>query len=223
MRGGGGWRFGLFAVVLACSSPSPSVPPGTWANVGPARVEAVLHGEGRAYLRVAEGPFTFWASVPDLKVSPGDFVLLGKGPLAYGVRSGEANRLFDAITLIEEVAVVDEATANAAIKLDPVEGGLDVATVYARRRELSGTGVIVRGRVVKAAKNVQGTNWYHLADGTRGPGDDEGDLTVTSAADLSVGQVVVATGPLTIDQDLGFGYFYAALIEGATVVEDTLP
>jgi hypothetical protein len=37
----------------------------------------------------------------------------------------------------------DEAITLELLKLDPAEGGLDVATVYARRRELSGTGVTV--------------------------------------------------------------------------------
>lgn len=206
--------------LLACSKPAPQVPPGDWANVAPAEVQEVLRGEGRAYLKISEGQYNFWASVPDIEVDVGDLVLLGKGPLVYGQRSAEADRLFDAITLIEQVAVVDEATAIAAVKLAPAPGGQDVATIYARRAELAGKPVKVRGRVVKASKNIQGTNWYRLADGTRGPGEEEGDLMISSATDLSVGQIVVASGPLGTDRDLGFGYFYAAIIEGATVVAE---
>lgn len=202
---------------LACSTPDPQVPPGDWANVAPAQVVEVLHGEGRAYLKIQEAQYNFWASVPDGEFASGDYVLLGKGPLLYGQRSAETGRLFDAITVIEAAAVVDEISANAAIKLAPAEGGLSIATLYAQRVSLGGKTIKVRGRVIKAAKNIQGTNWYHLADGTRGDGEDEGDLTISSAADLSVGQVVVATGPLSVDKDLGFGYFYAALLEGASV------
>lgn len=203
--------------LAACSAPPSEPPPGEWANVAPARVEEALHGEGRAYLKITEGQYSFWASVPDGDFSAGDLVLLGKGPLVYGYRSAQADRLFDSITVIDAAAVVDEATANAAIRLTPAEGGLDIATLYARRTSLSGQPVKVRGRVIKASKNIQGTNWYHLADGTRGAGEGEADLTINSATTLEVGQVVVATGALTTDKDLGFGYFYAALIEGATV------
>ncbi len=204
--------------LASCSAPPPVLPPGEWANVAPARVDEVLHGEGRAYLRISEGQYSFWASVPDLAVAEGDLVLLGKGPLVYGMRSAEANRLFDSITVIDAAIVVDEATANAAIKLAPAEGGLDIASLYAQRTSLSGKDITVRGRVIKASHNIQGTNWYHLADGTRGPGEDEDNLTISSATTLEVGDVVVASGPLGVDRDLGFGYFYAALMEGATVV-----
>ena len=208
-----GWLLALFA----CSTPTPQVPAGDWANVAPAQVQEVLHGEGRAYLKISEAQYSFWASVPDGEFAEGDYVLLGKGPLRYGQRSAEASRLFDAITVIDTVAVVDEPTANAAIKLTPAEGGIDIATLYAQRTSLAGQTIKVRGRVIKAAKNIQGTNWYHISDGTQGQGEDERDLTLSSATDLSVGQVVVATGPLSVDRDLGFGYFYAALMEGARV------
>ena len=78
--------FGL--LLFACGDHAPSVPPGEWANVAPARVEQVLHGEGRAYLGVVEGQYTFWASIPETQVEVGQFVLLGKGPLRYAVRGG---------------------------------------------------------------------------------------------------------------------------------------
>lgn len=201
---------------LGCGASEPEIPKGEWANIAPARVEEVVTGEGRSYLRVIEGQYDFWASVPELAVKPGDFVLLGKGPLKYAERGG--GRLFDALTVIEQVAVVDEAVALAAAKLPIVEGGLDIAGVYAQRTALAGKTVKLRGRVVKASKNIEGTNWYHLRDGSSGPGEGEDDLTFTSDADYSVGQVLVIDGPLTIDKDLGFGYFYAAILENPTVV-----
>lgn len=74
----------------------------------------------------------------------------------------------------------------------------------------------VRGRVVKANHGTLGTNWYHLVDGSM----QEGDLTVTSDSVVEVGQVVTADAPLTIDRDLGFGYFYEVILEGASLTVD---
>jgi hypothetical protein len=207
----------VFALFLfACGQKAPSLPAGEWANVAPARVEQVLRGEGRAYLHVVEGQYTFWASIPDTSIEPGQFVLLGKGPMRYAVRGG--GRLFDALTLIEAAAVVDEATANAAARLPRVDGGVDIAGVYADRR--AGRVVRLRGRIVKASKNIEETNWYHVQDGSRGPGDGEDDLTFTAHDDYAVGDTVVLDGPLTIDKDLGFGYFYAAILEDPKVVRE---
>lgn len=219
----------LLLALLSCSgsappppaAPPPGVPAGDWANVAPAVVQEVLRGEGRSYLRIQEGPYEFWVSVPEIEVKAGDYVLLGKGPLQNGYKSEATGKVFDELTMIEQVAVVDQATASAAVRLVPPEGGIDIGTLYTRRAELAGQPVKVRGRVVKVSKNVFDTNWYHLQDGTKGPGEGEHDLTVTSTVEADVGAVLVASGPLTIDLDLGFGYFYAAILKDATVVVES--
>ena len=73
----------------------------------------------------------------------------------------------------------------------------------------------MRGRVIKANKGIFGTNWYHLVDGSGGEGTQ--DLTVTSSGSANVGDLVRARGSLTTDKDLGFGYFYPAIIEEAVI------
>lgn len=219
----------LLIALLACSDPKQEVsgtapPAGDWANIAPAKVTEVLRGEGRAYLNIEEGPYKFWVSIPDTQVKVGDFLLLGKGPLVENQKSAAAGRSFPELTIIEKVAVVDEATAQAAIRLPVPEGGVDIAGLYTRRKELAGQEVKVRGRVVRVSRNVFETNWVHLQDGTRGAGEGEHDLTVTTTADIPVGAVVVASGPLTIDLDMGFGYFYSAILKEAKVeIESASP
>jgi hypothetical protein len=201
-------------LLIACGDPEPEMPPGAWANVAPAQVEEVVHGEGRSYLRIVEGPHRFWVSVPELDVAPGGYVLLGTGPLTYATRGG--GRVFDALTVIEEVAVVDEAVARIAARLPTAEGGVDVAGVYADRAE--GRPIRLRGRVAEASFDIDRTNWYHLKDGTEGAGEHTDALAFTSPQRLEVGDVVVVEGPLTVDLDLGFGYFYPAILLNPAVV-----
>jgi hypothetical protein len=177
-------------------------------------VQEVLTGEGRSYLKIQEDQYNFWVSVPQLEVEPGQLVLLGKGPLKYAVPG--AGRIFDALTVIEEVAVVELSVAEKASRLPVVEGGMDIATLYTRRKELQGQEVKLRGRVVKMSRNIEGTNWYHLQDGSQSKGG-ENDLTFTSDQLLEVGMVVVIQGALTLDKDLGFGYFYSAILEKPVV------
>jgi hypothetical protein len=185
--------------------------------VAPALVKEALQGDGRSYLLISEAQYEFWVSVPALEVKVGDHLLLGYGPLQNSVRSEALGREFAAITLIEQVKVVSADEAAASVRLAPAEGGQDIQAIYAQRSALAGQPVKVRGRVVKASKGIFGKNWYHLQDGTRGPGDKEDDLTINSEADAAVGDVVLAEGSLTINKDLGFGYFYAAIIEDAKV------
>lgn len=215
---------------LACATPESSAPSsapaaaapaddGDFANVGVARVTEALAGDGRSYLRIEEAGYDFWVSVPRLEVKVGDAVLLGRGPLQADVASAELRRTFPAITVIERVRVASAAEAGAV--LAPPEGGVSLADLYARRTELAGKPVKVRGRVVKANLGIFGKNWYHLRDGTGTDGSD--DLTVNGAAELAVGDVVVAEGTLTTDKDYGFGYFFAAIVEDATLVREGGP
>lgn len=207
------WFCWIIVLLCGCTgvTPAPEAPAGGWANVAPAAVQEVLQGDGRMYLRVVEGRFDFWVAVAPMAVVPGDHVLMGKGPERRQFLSKDLRRRFKVMTFIDQIAVVSLEQSHAAIRLEPPPGGVAIADVFARRTELEGLEVSVRGRVVKANKGIFGTNWYHLVDGT-GEGDDR-DLTVTSAADVQVGDLVRARGVLTVDKDLGFGYHYPAIIE----------
>ncbi|GEM_PF-1173418 len=112
-------------------------------------------------------------------------------------------------------------TATAALDgaVQRGEGSLPIGEVHARVAELEGQQVRVTGKVVKASSGIFGTNWYHLQDGTGDAEAETHDLTVTSDAEVAAGDLVTFEGPLTKDKDLGFGYFYAAIIEGARQVE----
>ncbi|MSQ02593.1 MAG: hypothetical protein EXR71_12015 [Myxococcales bacterium] len=216
----------LFA--LACSTPDAVVSPpsspvatapspdGGFANIGPARVVEAVHGDGRSYLHIEEAGYDFWVSVPKLQVKVEDRVLLGQGPLQATLTSAELAREFKPITVIEAVRVA--APDEAAGALAPLEGGVSVGDVYARKAELAGKVVKVRGRVVKANKGIFGKNWYHLRDGTGA--EETNDLTVTGLADAEVGDTIVAQAPLTLDRDLGFGYFFSVILEDAEITVD---
>jgi hypothetical protein len=198
----------------------PAAGSGAAANVAPAVAEEVLRGGGKVYVRVLEGQWDFWVVAPEIDVKPGDHLLLGKGPLRKQVDAPEVGRSFAELIELPALQVVDAGAAKASLALAPPPGGRPIADVYRDRQALSGKPVKVRGRVVKASKGIFGANWYHLQDGSGVEADGTHDLTVTSQADLSVGDVAVAEGALTLDKDLGFGYFYACIIEDGAVVKE---
>jgi len=77
--------------------------------------------------------------------------------------------------------------------------------------------VTLRGKVVKFSPQIMGTNWIHLQDGSGDPTTATNDLTVTSLVQVNVGDTVVASGPLTLDKDFGYGYKYNLIMENAEV------
>lgn len=98
------------------------------------------------------------------------------------------------------------------------EGGVavkQVGEVWTERASIAGTRVTVQGEVTKFTPGVMGRNWIHVRDGTGAAGTD--DLTVTTSGQAAVGERVVVTGTVRIDQDFGNGYRYPVLLEEANV------
>lgn len=92
-----------------------------------------------------------------------------------------------------------------------------IGELWAQKEQLAGKAVSVRGVVVKYNPGVMGKNWIHLQDGTGNAARGTIDLTVTSQNTAALGDTVVVTGTVRINQDLGAGYTYALLLDGATV------
>ena len=97
----------------------------------------------------------------------------------------------------------------------PGSSGKTVAEIYAQRGALTTKEVSVRGKVVKFTPNVMDKNWIHLRDGSGSHDKKDDDITVTTTGTAAVGDVVVATGKVTVDRDFGAGYSYPVLIENA--------
>lgn len=93
--------------------------------------------------------------------------------------------------------------------------GRTVAEIFAERTLLSEHPVTVRGTVVKRTDGILGKTYLHVRDGSGSPEREDHDLTVTTNDEFQVGEVVEVEGHLLIDQDLGLGYRYTALLEAA--------
>jgi hypothetical protein len=112
---------------------------------------------------------------------------------------------------IEPRVVVPSNAANART----------IAQVYAQRTSLAEHVIRVRATVIKRTDGILGKSYLHLWDGSAAPETDEDDLTVTTTAEFEIGETVELEGRLLIDQDLGLGYSYSALLDGATRVTAT--
>jgi hypothetical protein len=99
----------------------------------------------------------------------------------------------------------------------PAPGGVTVANIWANRKSLSGKLVTVRGKVVKYNGGIMGLNWVHIQDGSGSVADGTHDITVTSSTEARVGDVVTVTGTVAIDRDLGAGYSYPVILQGAKI------
>lgn len=75
----------------------------------------------------------------------------------------------------------------------------------------------MRGRVVKYNAEILGSNWLHLQDGSGSAKSKDNDIAATTKGKAAVGDIVTVTGAVTLDKDLGAGYFFPVLIEDAAL------
>jgi len=104
--------------------------------------------------------------------------------------------------------------APLAGEVTPLAGGKTIADIIAESAGLEGQVVKLSAKIMKVSTLILGKNWITLQDGT---GTQPGTkLVVTSQEIPFKGDVVVVTGVVRTDIDIGSGYQYAVLLEEAT-------
>jgi hypothetical protein len=208
-------------------------------------VVETMDAAGYTYVQVDDGNQKIWAAAPKFAVAVGDEVMVPEGMAMHNFKSETLDREFDVVYFVESVlnatspAMASTGSPNPddmnmpeghpplsemetpeTVDLNNVakaEGGHTIAEIYADKAELSDQQVTLRGKVVKFSPQIMGTNWIHLRDGSGDSDAGTHDLTITSNVQVAVGDTIVASGPLTLDKDFGYGYQYDLIVEDASV------
>ncbi len=198
--------------------------------------EAVAAG-GYVYIKL-EGQDT-WLAANAFEVSVGDKVQYGDAMEMNNFHSKALDRTFDSIFFVSQAGLVTDggntgqaegmtghggdlkpypksasALPPAAGEIEPLQAGKTIATVFEQSADLKEKTISLRAKVIKVNQKIMGKNWITLMDGTGAEPDHK--LLVTSQEIVAPGAVVVATGVVKTDVDLGYGYEYKVLLEETT-------
>jgi len=219
------------------ATPAPAAPAaGTIAGT----IAETMNSGGYTYARLQTGSQDSWIATSELPVKIGERVSATIDMPMENFNSKTLNRSFPLIYFVTGVTrngvIVPATDPSAALALapshapaqasaapqvvepiPPAPGGITIADLWAKRKELSGKVVVIRGKVTKVNNQIMGSNWFHLQDGSGTAKDGTNDLTVTTNATVNVGDIVTISGTLTTDKDFGSGYSYEAIVEKATV------
>lgn len=222
----------------AASSPAAAPAAGTITGT----IAETMNSGGYTYALLRTGAKDSWIATDELPVKIGDRISATIDMPMENFNSKTLNRSFPLIYFVTGVTrdgvTVAASTGAPALALagsheptqasaappvvepiKPEPGGITIADLWARRKELSGKVVVVSGKVMKVNNAIMGSNWIHLQDGSGTTKDGTNDLTVTTSASVKVGDVVTISGKLTTEKDFGSGYAYAAIVENATVTK----
>jgi hypothetical protein len=187
------------------------------------------------YVRVDLDGEEIWAAAPHVEVAVGDRVTIPPGAPMQNFHSSSMDRTFELIYFVGQILPEgaqpaagemppghppiggDPAAAEPAAVVEKAENGYAIAEIHARRSELAGREIAVRGQVVKVNRGILGANWLHIQDGSGNATDGTNDLTVTTQSLASVGDTIVIVGLLETDKDFGAGYRYEVIVTGARV------
>lgn len=230
---------------VAAPAPAASAPQPKVVDLVPAAAPVAAAANGLATGKVVEtmdaGGYTYamveldgqqiWAAGPTTPMAVGDTITFSTLIPMQNFHSKALNRDFPVLYFVDGFTTLDSASpaattapaasvaaapapaAPAAIgNIEKVEGGYTVAEILAQRNELTGKPIKVRGQVTKVVNGIMGKNWLHISDSS-----GDADFIVTTAANGTVGQVIVAEGGLSLNRDFGYGYKYDILMEDATV------
>jgi hypothetical protein len=214
------------------AAPAASAAPGAPAE-DPTSVKGTvletMDAGAYTYLRLKTAEGEVWAAVPKASVKAGAEVTITGISRMDGFESKTLGRKFDRIwfgalagdagAMAARHAAASSAPVEGAVKVEKAAGkdARTVSEIFAGRGALKGKPVAVRGTVVKFSAAIMGRNWIHLRDGSGSPTAKDNDLTVTTDAVAKVGDVVTASGPVTVDKDFGAGYAYPVILEGAKI------
>jgi hypothetical protein len=199
-----------------------------------------------SYLRLDTLGGEQWAAVPQCTLKPGDDAVVSHAMAMDGFESKTLKRKFERIVfgILDSAAPPAggekpasphagmenphaKAPATPPADLGPIKvsratgpGAATVAELFAKKAELRDQPVRVHGKVVKVMPNILGKNWLHVRDGSGSEAKKDNDLTVTTDDVATVGSTVLVEGKLGTDKDLGAGYSFTVIVEGAKVTKD---
>ncbi|WP_157493563.1 hypothetical protein [Draconibacterium sediminis] len=199
------------------------------------KVSEVIQGGSYTYISATENGIAKWIAVAKQEVSPGEVLYYYDALPMENFHSKEIDRTFDVIYFVNKITKTPGteqpamgsamprshqgkvAVSDAEVEIEKEEGDLSIADVFANKADYSNKEFEIKGAVVKVNEQVMGKNWVHIQDGT-GTGSNF-DLTITTQADVKVGDVVTFKGKLTLEKDFGAGYFYDVIMEDGTLVQ----
>jgi len=201
-------------------------------NVHKVTAEEVIQSSNYTYLRVSEDSKETWIAITRQEVEKGKSYYYEPSIEMTDFVSKELKRTFPTIVFVNKfsdqpITAVktnmdnmpkgnQPAIAKDGIKVEPAEGGITIAELFANKDTYAGKTIKIRGEVVKFSAEIMGKNWAHIQDGTNSNGSF--DITVTTGEVTKVGDVVTFEGTVALKKDFGYGYFYEVLVENGKLI-----
>ncbi len=192
-------------------------------------VIGTISTQSYTYARIKDDTGEVWVAGPRTELREGEEVEIYGALVLLGFESPTLNKTLDVILMVQSFSAGEpysfHGTTSAAppanISVEKLEGGYTIAEILSRSDELAGKEVRLRAVVTKVLPDILNKTWIHLQDGTATEaGENELTVTYTGSEEFKVGDVVVVSGVLKTNVDIGSGYFFRVLIDDAAIQKE---
>lgn len=204
-------------------------------NIHKIVVKEVLQTTSYTYVYAEEKGELQWIAVPKMDAKEGETYYFQGGMQMGEFKSKELDRTFSSIVFLNGLIspdvveggktslTVSNQKPEAAIitineSIEPAEGGITIAELYANKEKYVNKIVKVRGKVTKYNAKIMSRNWIHIQDSQANQGNM--DLTATTSEETKVGDIITLEGMIILDKDFGAGYFYELIMENSRIVDE---
>ncbi|MCF6307579.1 MAG: hypothetical protein L3J09_06465 [Flavobacteriaceae bacterium] len=199
----------------------------------------VIQVSSYTYLLVKGKNTKMWLVVPKFEAKVGEKYYYKGGMLMSNFNSKELNRTFENVLFLENISPskidleiktykhnsknnnskkdTNKKLKKISEKIPPISNGISISELLKNKHLYKGKTVIIKGKVTKYTPKIMYKNWFHLQDGTEY--NDVFEITVTTNAQLKVGDIVTVKGTITLNKDFGYGYLYKIILENAVIIE----
>ncbi len=220
----------LFASVLFAQTPDTK-------KIYYGKILEIKKVMGYDYLRVNEDGVERWVAIAQTAVHIGEIIGYDKTTVMHDFKSKTLGKTFKEIIFVNDLYLPKESsqhlTMKSALLSSPAKPQIvqevrvnkdfvkkpfyTVQEVHDFAKELANQTISVKATVLKVSRQIMKRDWIHLKDATGEEVTNTNDFVVTAEnTSVKEGDIVVATGKISINKDFGYGYFYPVIMESAT-------
>ncbi len=193
------------------------------------------------YLTLDQKGTEVWVATTSTNVAVDDVIDYSEALLIENFEAKSLNKTFDQIyftggvkivggpSFSKDVSLPDDnvhkkiqkenttVTAPAKGEIPRAEKGDTIEEIYSKIDMLEGKKVTVRARVMKVNKNILGTNWITLQDGT---GSAPDNMLIALSSDIAgIADTITVSGTIKTGINLGAGYKFKVVIDEASIIK----
>ena len=229
--------FVLVLVLFMSCKNDPKTEMQNTTDIHKVTAQEVINVNEYTYVRVLEDGVENWIAAPLTDIKVGETYYYGNAIQMQNFKSEELNKTFETVYFVQKISKTEKDNQQSLVSSPASEKSgsqrliaekkditietsgntITIEELLKNKEKYNNEIVRLKGEVTKYNPAIMNVNWVHIQDGTAF--NNIFDLTVTTTAEVNLGDIISFEGKVILNKDFGAGYVYEIIIENATIIE----